>query len=187
MMPRKPLEQAAEPRGVRPGPETPARERFLRRPDLLERRPVVGRSLAGVEPAAVALLEAEVHLEPAVVRRAGVRPAGLVVVDAEELAQMGRVLGASVRLRRPLPPLLGCPLDGGRSELGEPASAGRRQWSAHQALPVPGLLLKARDLAAVVGERPAPDRLLLLLLDAFCAQGRASGCGQREERDRGRE
>src|SRR5437660_411661 len=89
---RQPLQEPAVPRRVRPWPEAPALERFPRRPDLLERGPVVGCALRSVEPAPVALLEAPVHLEPAVIGLAGVRPAALEAVDAEELAQVRRVL-----------------------------------------------------------------------------------------------
>src|SRR5437764_8837415 len=96
-------DETAEPRRVRPRPETPALARLLRRPDLLERGPVVGRSLQSIEPAPVSLLEREAHLEPAPVRRAGVAPASLVAVDAEPVAQVRRAKRAPVC--RPGPPL----------------------------------------------------------------------------------
>src|SRR5436309_5094324 len=129
------LEQAAEPRCVRPGPITPALERFLRRPDLLERRPVVGRSLAGVEPAAVAPLEALVHLEPAVIGRPGVRPAPLVVVDAEELPQVWRVQCRRVSVGQTVGPRPRRALERGRGPRGEPAPAPRRPADSHHTLP----------------------------------------------------
>src|ERR1700681_4855807 len=97
-------DEPARPCGVRPGPETPALEGFLRHPDLLQRRPVVGRPLQPVDPAPVPLLEGEVHLEPAPVRAADVVPGALVVVVAHPLAHMGRTLRAPVRSEcSPLP------------------------------------------------------------------------------------
>src|SRR3954453_4249033 len=87
-------DEPAVPRCVRPGPETPALGGFLRRPDLLERRPPVGGALPADEPGRVGALEAEVHLEPAVVAVAGVRPpAALEAVDAEPGRQMRRPQG----------------------------------------------------------------------------------------------
>src|SRR5581483_5166014 len=97
-------EQSAHPRGVRPGPEAPAPGGFFCSPDLLQGRPVVGRPLRPQEPGCVRVLEAEVHLQPAVVGATGVGPAPLVMVDAEELPQMRRVLGPDVgRMRAVLP------------------------------------------------------------------------------------
>src|SRR3954464_11451445 len=94
-------DQPAKPRGVRPGPETPAPGGFLRRPDLLERRPVVGRPLGAQKPRRIRPLEAEVHLEPAVIRRPRVGPAPFVVVDAEKRRQMRRMRGPDARNMRP--------------------------------------------------------------------------------------
>ena len=85
-------DEPAEPRGVRPGPETPAPGRFLRRPDLLERRPVVGRALGPHEPRRIRLLEPEIHLQAAVVGPAPVGPAALEAMDAEKCRLVGRVL-----------------------------------------------------------------------------------------------
>src|SRR5205823_1294989 len=86
-----PSEQPAVPRSVRPRPKPPAPQRFFRRPDLLERGPMVGSSLLAQEPPRVGVLEAEVHLEAAVVRAAGVRPAALVAMDTKECPEMRRV------------------------------------------------------------------------------------------------
>src|SRR5437763_13671039 len=86
-------DQAAVPRCIRPGVETPALCRSFRHPDLLEGRPVVGRPLRPKELAAVRSLEAAVHLQPAVVGAAALVPAALVAADAEELPQLRRVLG----------------------------------------------------------------------------------------------
>src|SRR2546421_8097945 len=97
-------DEAAEPRRVRPGPVTPAPGGFFRRPDLLERRPVVGRPLRPQEPAGIGLLKAEVHLEAAVVGPAAVRPAPLVVMDAEERRLVRRVLCPPPGPRPPAPP-----------------------------------------------------------------------------------
>src|SRR3954451_13791823 len=85
-------DKAAEPRRVGPGIETPAPRRLFCHPDLLERRPVVGRALRPKERPAVGCLEPEIHLQTAVVGAAPVRPAALVVVDAEELIQVRRPL-----------------------------------------------------------------------------------------------
>src|SRR5579859_855490 len=84
-------EQAAHLCGVRPGPEAARPRGADGRPDLLERRPVVGRALEEEEPRRVRTLEAEIHLEAAVVRAAAVRPAPFVVVDAEPGREMRRV------------------------------------------------------------------------------------------------
>src|SRR5215475_1552419 len=61
-------------------------------PDLLERAPVIRRSLVAEEPAPVLLLEGEIHLQAAPVRATRVAPAPLVAVDAEPVPQQGRVL-----------------------------------------------------------------------------------------------
>src|SRR5438309_4348250 len=104
-------EQAAEPRSVRPRPETPAPGGLLGRPDLLERRPVVRRALRSHEPGRIRPLEAEVHLQAAVVGAASVRPAALVAVDAEERRFVRRMRGlAPGRRGTPLPQPNG-PLD----------------------------------------------------------------------------
>src|SRR3954454_9324248 len=86
-------DQPAKPRGVRPGPETPAPGGFLRRPDLLERRPVVGRALRAQETRGVDALEPEIDLHPAVVGLDAVPPAALVAVDAEDLGEVRRPFG----------------------------------------------------------------------------------------------
>src|SRR5205823_6350830 len=86
------LEDAAEPGRVRPRAEAEAAPAgAFRRPDLLERRPVVGRSLAAQERRRVVRLERQVHLEAAVVGSAAVSPRRLVAVDAEPRAAVGRV------------------------------------------------------------------------------------------------
>src|SRR4051812_17908133 len=96
-MPRMASEQPAGPRRVRPRPETPAAGCFFCCPDLLERRPVVGRPLRSEQPGAVGGLEAVVHLQPAPERCAAVRPAPLVAVDAEERREVRRVLRLPAR------------------------------------------------------------------------------------------
>src|ERR1051325_4862973 len=97
-------DQAADPRSVRPRPETPALAGFLRCPDLLQGRPVIGGPLQPVDPTAVPLLEGQAHLEAAPVRAADVVPGALVVVDAHPLAHMRRVLGQPVGLQVTLLP-----------------------------------------------------------------------------------
>src|SRR6266511_5895979 len=84
------LNEPAVPRGVRPRVEAAARAvGLLGDPHLLEGRPVLRRALRTQEDAAVVLLEADVHLQAAVVRGAVVPPRALVAVDAQP--------GASVR------------------------------------------------------------------------------------------
>src|SRR3954453_15490646 len=95
-------DEAAGPRCNRPGPETPSLGCFLRRPDLLERRPPVGGALPADEPGRVGPLEAEVHLEPPVVAVAGVRPpAALEAVDADPGRKMRRPKAPAAGGRRP--------------------------------------------------------------------------------------
>src|SRR5215471_9593682 len=64
--------QAADPRGAGPGVEASALRGFLRRPDLLEGCPVIGRALRPQQPRRILRLEVEVHLEPAVIRSVAV-------------------------------------------------------------------------------------------------------------------
>src|SRR5207302_10171928 len=92
-------DQAADPRCVRPRPETPALAGFFRRPDLLQRRPVVPRPLPLVDPPPVPLLDGEAHLETAPVGAADVVPGSFVVVDAHPLVHVRRVLGQPVGLQ----------------------------------------------------------------------------------------
>src|SRR5436190_7345554 len=94
-------DQAADPRSARPGIEPPAPGGFFGDPDLLERRPVVGRPFRAQQPAAVALLEAEVHLEPAEVRASAVRPARLVPMDTKPRCQVRRAMRPATGLRGP--------------------------------------------------------------------------------------
>src|SRR5438445_8426770 len=87
------LDQSAIPGRIRPRIEAAARaERALGHPHLLERRPVVGRSLPREQVAAVRPLEAEVHLQAAVVRRVWIPPRALEVVDARPGTSVRRVL-----------------------------------------------------------------------------------------------
>src|SRR5215471_6107970 len=79
-----------------------------RRPDLLERAPVIRRALVAEEPAAVGLLEPDVHLEPAVVGSARIRPTALVAVDAEPVAEIWRVRRPQPRPMGAVPPAPFC-------------------------------------------------------------------------------
>src|SRR6266568_2030968 len=97
-------DKPAEPRRVGPGPETPAPGRFLGRPDLLERCPVIRRAFRPHEPGGVRPLKDEVHLQAAVVRTAAVRPAPLVVMDAEKRRLVRRMLRPAPGRRGPLLP-----------------------------------------------------------------------------------
>src|SRR5215475_13297494 len=103
-MPNWRLDEVAGPRRVRPGIETPAPEGFLRRPDLLQGRPMIGRALRAEQPGAVRGLEAVVHLEAAPEGRTAVRPAALVAVNAHELPQVRRVLSLPTGRPRHVPP-----------------------------------------------------------------------------------
>src|SRR5438132_8250369 len=132
-------DEPAVPRCIRPGPKTPALGRLLRRPDLLERRPPVGGALPPHEPGGIGSLEAEVHLEPAVVAVAGVRaPAALESVDAEPGPQMRRPHGLPVSRGRPPPPERHGALDVRNAHLREHPAFCRRPRDAHEPLPPPG-------------------------------------------------
>src|SRR3954454_9082028 len=146
-------DQAAEPRGVRPGVETPAFGRLLCHPDLLERRPVVGRALRPKERPAVGRLEPDVHLQPAVIRAAAVSPAALVVVDAEGLIQVRRPLRPPVGHHSPPLPEGYRRLDVLDAHLGEDTSLGRRPRHSHQVLPAPSRTLVGVDLLREPGDR----------------------------------
>src|SRR6266540_3371959 len=185
-------DQAAVPRGVRPGPETPALVRFLRRPHLLERRPVIGRALRPEEAPAECPLEADVHLEPAVVGAAAVPPTRLEAVDAKKCRPVRRV-------GRPPPRLGGTPLpeqdrflDVRNAHLVERPALGWGPAHAHEVLPAPGRALVGVDLSAEPGNGPSllqgPNRLRTLCCRSglCCASDRAAtareqaGAGQGE-------
>ena len=124
---------------------------------------MIGRALRAQEVAGIDLLEAEVHLEPAVVGAAAVCPAALVAVDAEKRGQMRRPVRlpacpSGTRLPEP-----NGSLDVGNAHLGEHAACGRRPRDAHQPLPAPGGALVAVDLAAEPG-----DGCRALRLDCLC-------------------
>src|SRR5919201_2276462 len=87
-----PLQKAAGPRRVRPrGEAAAACKRPLGGPDLLQRRPVVGRALRPQQPAGVELLELNVHLEAAEEAVPGMcAPRPLVAMDTEPGAQVRR-------------------------------------------------------------------------------------------------
>src|SRR5262249_26971539 len=94
----KTLVQAAVTCRVRPRRIAAGVRGAHRDPDLLECAPVIRGSLVAEEPAAVGLLEREVHLEPAPVRAAGIGPAALVPVDAQPVPEARRVLRVPPRL-----------------------------------------------------------------------------------------
>src|SRR5439155_10467691 len=124
--------------------------RTLGGPHLLERRPVIGRPLACEQPTAVDALEAEIHLQAAVVAVAGVRrPATFEVVDAEPLPLVRGILGAPARLERDAVPHRDLCLDVGRRVL---EVAG--ELPSHRALPMPGLVAVSVDLMLDVALRP---------------------------------
>src|SRR4051812_5291077 len=172
-------DQAAVPRRIRPGIETPALRRLFRHPDLLERRPVVGRALRPKERPAVGGLEADVHLQAAVVRAAAVGPAALVAVDAEELPEMRRSLRLPVGACGP-------PLPEGHrrlhmldAHLGEDTPLGRCPRHAHQVLPAPSGALVGVDLPREPDDRRAarPRRLTEGgSVPAHLRQGRCRHC-----------
>src|SRR3954470_12297387 len=100
----KTLVHAAITSSVRPRRE-PAGPRCAHRdPDLLERAPVIRRAFVAKEPAAVRLLEREVHLEPAPVGAAGIGPAALVLVDAQPGPEIRWVARAPPRSVCDVPP-----------------------------------------------------------------------------------
>src|SRR5512133_3934779 len=100
----KALVRAAVTRCVRPRRKAPRARRAHRDPDLLERAPVIRRALVTEEPAAVRLLEREVHLEAAPVRAAGIGPAALVAVNAEQGLVIRGVRRVPPRAVRAVPP-----------------------------------------------------------------------------------
>src|SRR5437870_323284 len=156
-------DEPAEPRRVGPGPVTPAPGGFLGRPDLLERRPVIRRAFRPHEPRGVGPLKDEVHLQAAVVRAAAVRPAALVVMDAEERLLVRRMLRPAPGRRCPLLPQPNRALDIGHAHLRQHSALGLHERDAHQPLPAPGGLLVAGDLAS------EPDDCRMTLLLCFCA------------------
>src|SRR6476646_11052133 len=100
----KELVRAAVTRCARPGGKAPRARRAYPDPDLLERAPVIRRALVVEKPAAVRLLEREVHLEAAPVRAPGIGPAALVVVDAIPGPQVRRVRRVPPSAVRAVPP-----------------------------------------------------------------------------------
>src|SRR4029079_5057599 len=96
----KVLVRAAATCRVRPRGEAPRTRRAHRNPDLLERAPVIRSALVAEEPAAVGLLEREIHLEPAPVRAARIGPAALVGGYAQPGREIGRVFRLPPRAMR---------------------------------------------------------------------------------------
>src|ERR1700730_14208168 len=93
-LPAGALDEPAVAGGVRPGIEASAAPvRTFGGPHLLERRPVIRRPLARKESPAVGALEAEVHLQTAVVRRIRIVPRTFEAVDPEQLLLVRRVQG----------------------------------------------------------------------------------------------
>src|SRR4029453_16045803 len=123
--------------------------RSLGDPHLLERRPVVGRSLAAEDPGAVGALKLDVHLETAVVGRVRITPGALVAVDAEPLAPVRRILRLASHADRETAP--GCELPG---ELDRRVPQRPCGADAHDPLPVPDLVPEVVDaaLALALGE-----------------------------------
>src|SRR5579862_2456230 len=96
--------QAAITGRIRPRRETAGVRGTHGDPDLLERAPVVGGAQVTQQPAAVRLLEGEIHLEAAPVGAAGIHPASLVAVDAHPVPELGRVLRVPPRRVRSMSP-----------------------------------------------------------------------------------
>ena len=114
------------------------------------------------EPRRVRPLEAEVHLQAAVVGPAAVRPAALEAVDAEERRLVGRMLRLPPRRRGPPLPEPDRPLGRRRCSSRSARRPSRLDArDAHQPLPPPGRLLVADDLAS------EPDECRSLLLCRF--------------------
>jgi len=149
----KALVRAAVTRRVRPWRKTPCARRAHADPDLLERAPVIRRALVVEEPAAVRLLEREVHLEAAPVRAPGIGPAALVVVDA--------IPGPQVRRVRRVPPSAVRAVPPAPDKLPEPPerACGRRardvgRVPAHHRQPVLRVRAETADVAPPDGCRP---------------------------------
>src|SRR5437763_3865752 len=100
----KRLVHAAVTSSARPRREAAGVRGAHRHPDLLERAPVVRRALVAQEPAAVRLLERDVHLQPAPVGAAGIGPSALVAVDAEPGPEIGWVVREPARSVCNVPP-----------------------------------------------------------------------------------
>src|SRR6478672_13439519 len=130
-------DEPAVPRRVRPRVKTPAPCRSFGDPDLLEGRPVVGRPFLPKEPPPVGRLEADVHLQPAVVGAAAVRPAALVAMDAKELLQRRWPLSLAMCDGGPPLPEVDGSLHVLDAHLREHAALGRRPRDAHEVLPAP--------------------------------------------------
>src|SRR5262252_10481301 len=84
-------QEPAQSSGVRPRVVAPRQHAANARFDLGPARPVVCRPPAAVEAAPVGPHEVPVHLQATPVRPAGVVPAALVTVDAEEAMNDGRM------------------------------------------------------------------------------------------------
>src|SRR5262249_55329294 len=131
------LDQAAQARGVRPGIEAPCGMGPLGNPHLLERRPPIGRALRAQQVRAVGLLEAEVHLQAAVVGGVWLVPGPLVAMDAEPLTLVRRAASADPDRGRAVLPDAEDPLAVCGARSAEVRSRGRRAAGAEDRLPVP--------------------------------------------------
>src|SRR5881227_200904 len=155
----KRLVHAAVTSSARPRREAAGVRGAHRHPDLLERAPVVRRALVAEEPAAVRLLEREVHLQPSPVGAAGIGPAALVAVDAEPGPEIRWVVRAPPRSVCDVPPTPLQPPQPPERASGERASGKRardvrRRAAAHDRQPVPRTAAEAPDVAPPGGCRP---------------------------------
>lgn len=157
---KKTLTHAAVIRGIRPRREAPSVRGTHGNPDLLERAPVVGGALVLEEPAPVRRLERKVHLEAAPVRAARVRPAPLIVMDAEPRVEPRRmVCPPPDRVLSPAPCVreVSEPWERARrGACGEHAhDAGGRAAADHRQ-PTPGAGPEASNVAVPVGDCSQP-------------------------------
>jgi hypothetical protein len=160
----------ARPRRIAPGVRGAHRD-----PDLLEWAPVIRRSLVAEEPAAVPLLEGEIHLEPAPVRAPGIGPAALVMVDAEPASEVGWMLGVPPRAMRAVLPAPSDPPEPFERAGCKQARNSCRRTAVYHRQPALRLRAKVPDMATPSGRLPNLPR-----------RGRLPGLGGGDCRARGR-
>jgi hypothetical protein len=117
---------------------------------------VVGRALVPEQPAAVGLLEAEIHLEAAPVWAARIRPAPLVVVDAEPRVEPRWMVRPPPHRVLSLPPGVGEPPQpddrGLRGPHRKQAHGPRRRTAANDGHPAPGAGPVVPDMTVPAGD-----------------------------------
>jgi hypothetical protein len=176
--PKSCLHQAAVARGIRPRREAARVRGAHRDPDLLERAPVIRRPSVTEEPAAVRLLEREIHLEPAPVRTSRVAPTSLVAVDAEPTPEIGRMRRTPPRLVGAMPPAPFELMEPREGASGQQARGVRRRVAIHHRQPVLRVQAEPSDVAPPEGCRPQlPARGRLPRFRHGDGRARAGGSG----------